>query len=229
LDKVAVLASGGLDSAVLLADLAKNANVYPVYVEAGLAWEAHERRALQAYLEALDSSNVQPLTLLEMPVRRLYGDHWSTTGEGVPGADEPDEAVYLPGRNVLLIGVTAVWCAIHDVGSIAIGSLDDNPFPDATPRFFEDYGRLLSDALDHDLRVVAPYRGRHKHEIIAAFPQLPLELTLTCMSPRDSSAGVPTVQPGSRLTVHCGACNKCFERQQAFAKAGVPDRTHYAS
>jgi 7-cyano-7-deazaguanine synthase len=214
-EQVAVLTSGGLDSAVLLADLAEENTAYPIYIEAGLAWEVEEKRALHAYLEALDRPNVQPLTVLEMPVRRLYGQHWSTTGEGVPNAEAPDIDVYLPGRNVLLIGVTAVWCALHGVNKIAIGSLDENPFPDATPAFFTDYGRLLSAALSHEIEIIAPYRGRHKSDIIAAFPQLPLELTLTCMSPRDGK--------------HCGACNKCFERQQAFIKAGVPDKTPYLS
>jgi 7-cyano-7-deazaguanine synthase in queuosine biosynthesis len=28
--------------------------------------------------------------------------------------------------------------------------------------------------------------------------------------------------------VHCGACSKCRERRDAFAAAGVPDRTAYA-
>jgi 7-cyano-7-deazaguanine synthase len=214
-DKVAVLTSGGLDSAVLLADLARETVVHPVYVEAGLAWEHQEKRALATYLSALARPNVKPLTVLEMPVRSLYGAHWSTTGEGVPGADEPDSAVYLPGRNVLLIGVTAVWCALHETGTIAIGSLNDNPFPDATPRFFEDYGQLLSDALGHELRVIAPYRWRHKAEIIAAFPDLPFELTLTCMNPRNGR--------------HCGACNKCSERREAFREAGVADKTPYAA
>jgi hypothetical protein len=46
----------------------------------------------------------------------------------------------LPGRNVLLIGVTAVWCALHDIGMIAIGSLDANPF-------FEGYGAAGGEAL----------------------------------------------------------------------------------
>ena len=128
MERLAVLASGGLDSAVLLADLGRENIVFPVYVEAGLAWEEREKRALTAYLDALDLPNVQPLTVLEMPVRSLYGKHWSTTGEDVPGYEAPDEAVYLPGRNVLLIGVTAVWCALNDVSGIAIGSLDDNPF-----------------------------------------------------------------------------------------------------
>jgi 7-cyano-7-deazaguanine synthase len=219
MQRIAVLASGGLDSAVLLAGLARKNTVFPVYVEAGLHWEARERRALDTYLAAVKSGNLQPLTVLEVPVRSLYGRHWSTTGEGVPEYDEPDETVYLPGRNVLLIGVTAVWCALNDVASIAIGSLDDNPFPDATPAFFEDYGRLLSGALDHALTVVAPYRRQHKSQIIARFPDLPLHLTLTCMAPLDRDG----------MLLHCGACNKCRERQEAFRDANVPDRTPYAT
>lgn len=213
--RVAVLASGGLDSAVLLAGLAAGATVFPIYVEAGLAWEDEEKRALRAFLDALHDANIQPPTMLELPLRRLYGGHWSTTGGDVPGYEAPDSAVYLPGRNVLLIGVTAVWCALHDVGTIAIGSLDANPFPDATPSFFDGYGRLLSEALTHEIEIVAPYRDRHKRDLIAASAALPLHLTLTCMAPRDGQ--------------HCGACNKCRERQEAFRDAGVEDRTRYAS
>jgi 7-cyano-7-deazaguanine synthase len=217
-DRVAVLASGGLDSAVLLADLAESSRVLPVYVEAGLAWEAREQQALRAYLEALGHVNIGPLTVLQMPVDSLYGVHWSTTGRGIPDASAPDRDVYLPGRNVLLLGVTAVWCALNDVARIAIGSLDDNPFPDATPQFFADYSRLLSGALAHEIRIEAPYRSRHKAEIIAEHPGLPLELSLTCMSPR--------LGPDDSL-LHCGACNKCEERRRAFREAGVPDRTAY--
>ena len=213
--RVAVLASGGLDSAVLLASLAREATVFPVYVEGGLAWEDDEKRALRAFLDTLNDDSVQPLTVLDLPVRRLYGEHWSATGEGVPGYEAPDSSVYLPGRNVLLVGVTAVWCALHGVGTIAIASLDANPFPDATPSFFAGYGRVLSEALGHDVEVVAPYRHLRKSDLIARFAALPLHLTLTCMAPRDAT--------------HCGACNKCRERQGAFAEAGVEDRTPYAT
>ncbi|HLF78820.1 MAG TPA: 7-cyano-7-deazaguanine synthase [Dehalococcoidia bacterium] len=217
MERIAVLTSGGLDSAVLLADLAREATVFPVYIEAGLAWESYEKQALASYLAELKIENVQPLTTLELPVRSLYGNHWSTTGENVPDSDAPDIDVYLPGRNVLLIGLTSVWCALQNVHTIAIGSLDDNPFPDATPRFFEDFGRVVGSALDHEIKVVAPYRSQHKSQIIARFPELPLELTLTCMAPRLVDGSV----------VHCGACNKCEERRRAFVSAGVADKTKY--
>jgi 7-cyano-7-deazaguanine synthase len=219
MDRIAVLASGGLDSAVLLADLASNDTVFPIYVETGLAWEPLEKRALLSYLAALELPSLQPLVVLEMPVAGIYGRHWSTTGEEVPSYEAPDSAVYLPGRNVILIGLAAVWCSLHNVGTIAIGSLDDNPFPDATPSFFEDYGRLLTTALAHEMRVIAPYRNQHKSQLIERFPNLPLELTLTCMAP---------VTLGT-FVLHCGACNKCRERHSAFMAAGVRDRTAYVS
>lgn len=215
MDRVAVLTSGGLDSAVLLVALAEHAEVVPVYVQSDLVWEEEEQQALRAFLQAVARPRIASLIVLQLPLRSIYGAHWSVTGEGVPGEAAPDRAVFLPGRNVLLIGLTAVWCSLHAVGKIAIGSLDENPFPDATPAFFERYARLLSDAVSHPIEVVAPFRGLHKWDIIARHGELPLELTLTCMVPRGG--------------VHCGACNKCRERREAFQRAGVPDRTRYGT
>lgn len=219
MERVAVLASGGLDSSVLLADLARSHEVFPVYIQAGLAWEKLERRALDEFLAALNHHNVRGLTVLDLPVRSLYGEHWSTTGKEIPDAEAPDIDVYLPGRNVLLLGLAGVWCALNDVHEVAIGSLAGNPFPDATPEFFDDYSKVLSVSLAHELRIVAPYRERHKAEIIAEFPALPLEKTLTCMS--------PSIVEGE--LVHCGNCNKCNERRVSFEYAQVEDRTKYLS
>jgi len=213
-DRVAVLASGGLDSAVLVAGMAKHAVVYPIYVAKGLAWERQELAALRRFLAALDGRNVQPVTVLRVPVKNIYGEHWSVTGRGVPAADAPDVKVFLPGRNILLIALAAVWCSVHDVHRIALGSLGGNPFPDATPEFFSEMARLVSQGLGFAVTVEAPYRGLHKDDLIRRAEHLPLELTLTCMAPRGGK--------------HCGACNKCYERQQAFVRAEVEDRTRYA-
>jgi 7-cyano-7-deazaguanine synthase len=222
-DRVAVLTSGGLDSAVLVADLARNADVFPLYVEFGLAWEAAEQEALRTYLAALGGRRFAPLATLAVPVDRVYGRHWSLTGQDVPGFDAEIDADYLPGRNILLLGVAGVWCALHDVHRIALGSLMQNPYPDATPEFFADYGRLLSGALSHAIEVVAPYRGMKKSELIRTHRELPLHLTLTCIGRK---AGVSLDQHGP---LHCGACLKCHERHEAFVEAGVSDRTRYAA
>ncbi len=212
-EKISVLASGGLDSSVLIAKSATDAQVYPIYVRCGFAWEEIELQFLQSFLDALNSRHVMPTTVLSAPIAVLYGDHWSVSGARVPAADEPDENTYLPGRNILLISLAAIWGSTHSVSRIAIGSLGSNPFPDATPGFFASFARSLSMGLRHDVLIEAPLSNFHKEDLIKEFKDLPLELTLTCMAPRDGQ--------------HCGRCNKCFERQQAFHKAGVIDRTIY--
>jgi len=214
MDRIAVLASGGLDSCVLVADKARDAEVYPIYVQWGLAWEVSERKALESFLSAVKNPHTHSPIVISMPIKAVYADHWSLKGDSVPGADEPDSAVFLPGRNILLLGLAAVWCSTHDVSRISIGSLGGNPFPDATPEFFERFADTLSTGLGHKILVDAPYRGLSKSDIIKRFRELPLELTLTCMAPADGR--------------HCGRCNKCGERRNAFRESGVPDRTVYA-
>ena len=214
MNSIAVLTSGGLDSCVLLADVAREAEAWPLYVRAGLAWEDEERRAVERFIAALDSPNVRPLVELSAPMRPIYGDHWSTTGVDVPKPGDADDAVFMPGRNIVLIGLAAVWCSTRGVHKIAIGSLGGNPFPDATPEFFDAFAAALTRGLAHKMQVLAPYRGRTKADLIRQNSHLPLELSLTCMTPAAS--------------LHCGQCQKCEERIDAFTAAGMEDATRYA-
>ena len=62
----------------------------------------------------------------------------------VPGADTPDEAVYLPGRNALLAIKAALWCQLHDIDVLAVATLKSNPFDDASASFFHHLGLALS-------------------------------------------------------------------------------------
>src|SRR6266404_9462850 len=92
---LAVLISGGLDSAILLGqELRNHPAVYPLFIRFGLAWEAVEKAYLDHFLEAVSSPALQPLIVLEQPVADLYGEHWSLSGREVPRADDRDEAVF---------------------------------------------------------------------------------------------------------------------------------------
>jgi 7-cyano-7-deazaguanine synthase len=216
--KTAVLVSAGLDSAVLLAAEARATRVHPVYVSAGFAWERDEIAALERLLAAPPlAGRAEPLARLSIPVADLYPeDHWALHGRA-PAFDTPDEDVYLPGRNVLLIAKAAVLCAARGVERLALGPLAGNPFPDATPQFFAAMGRAVSLGLAHELALVAPLAAMRKSEVVRLGTDLgvPLEATLSCMSPRNG--------------LHCGRCSKCRERRDAFAEAGVADPTTYAS
>src|SRR5262245_19697035 len=213
----AVLFSGGLDSAVLLAmELADGAAVYPIHIRSGLAWEEAEARTIARLLAAPSfAGRVQPPTTLTVDMRDVYPEtHWAIQGKP-PAYDTPDEDVYLDGRNIVLIAKAAVWCARHKVERLALGPLAGNPFPDATPEFFSTMARAMSLGLAHPFSVVAPLTSLHKEDVIKRGIELgvPLELTLSCMNPVHDH--------------HCGQCSKCRERQDAFKAAGVEDRTVY--
>lgn len=212
----AVLLSAGLDSAVLAACEARTSRVQPIYVSAGLAWEQQELAALDRLLATAPFTSLLPLARLTFTVRDLYpASHWALRGEP-PAFDTPDEDVYLTGRNVILLTKASIYCARHGIERIALGPLAGNPFPDATPEFFAAMARALSLGLAHEIRIDTPLARKEKSEVIRIGVDLgvPLELTLSCMNPKDG--------------MHCGLCSKCRERRDAFNEAGVEDKTRYA-
>lgn len=213
---IGVLLSGGLDSGILLHRLlAEGRRILPLYLRCGLHWEQGELYWLRRFLQAVRSPRLFPLTIVDVPLRATYGTHWSLTGRRIPGARSPDQAVELPGRNLLLVSHAAIVCVPRRITTIAIGILKGNPFGDATPRFFADLASLLSHALRRPIRILTPLRRLSKTQLIRSAREVPLHLTFSCL------------QPCGRL--HCGHCNKCAERTRAFRHAGVPDPTRYAT
>ena len=212
---VAVLASGGLDSAILVAELLRQGSVvHPIYVRFGLAWEPTEEAHLRRFLDTLTRPSPEPLTALNVPIASTYGTHWSVSGEAVPDERSADDAVYLPGRNLLLLAQPSVWCALHGVHTIALGTLKGNPFPDSSREFFEDFASLLQRGMSHSFEVVTPFAALTKADVLELGRGLDLGHTFSCIDP----------QAGR----HCGRCNKCAERRLAFSELQIDDVTEYA-
>ena len=210
-----MLVSGGLDSSVLLAEsLAVYPLVHPIYVRTGSHWEDAERRYLARFLSAVRTAALAPLVVLDQPVGDLYGRHWSTSGDGAPDADAPNDADFLPGRNVLLFAKPLIWCRLNGVPELATAPLASNPFPDATPQFYDGFAELLGRALGERVAILRPYAHLSKADVIRRGRGMPLEHTFSCIRP-----------VGERP---CGRCIKCGERQRGFREAGVPDPTSYA-
>jgi 7-cyano-7-deazaguanine synthase len=206
--------SGGLDSAVLLGESAQvYPVVYPLYVRTGLAWEEVELAHLGRFLAGIARASLQPLQILDQPVADLYGKHWSMTGFGVPDAQTPDEAVFLPGRNALLLCKALLWCHLNAVSQLALGILEANPFPDATPQFFKAFTSAINMAVLGEVTVLTPYTGLPKIEVVHRGKRMPLQETFSCINPK--------------VGKHCGQCNKCAERQKAFVDSGIADPTYY--
>jgi 7-cyano-7-deazaguanine synthase len=219
---IAVLFSAGLDSAVLLAHAAHEnpgRPVQPIYVSAGLAWEAEERAIAARLLHAppYTAPAILPLVSLAVDMRDVYpASHWAVRGDP-PAYDTPDEAVYIDGRNIVLLSKTAVYMARAHIARVMIGPLAGNPFPDASREFFAAMERALSTGLAWQIQIDAPFAAMHKEAVITLGRSLgvPFDLTLSCMQPAKGA--------------HCGRCSKCRERIEAFREAGVEDPTPYSA
>lgn len=212
---IGVLASGGLDSAILVSYLLdRGERVQPLYVESGLHWQTAELAGLKSYLQAVARPELAPLVVLELPLADLYGNHWSTSGQEIPDAATPDEAVYLPGRNLLLSIKPALWCQMHGVGRLALGVLGSNPFADASDSFFNALEAVLANLGQPPLKIERPFGAMHKKEVMQLGRNYPFEKSFSCIAPIRG--------------LHCGKCNKCAERQAAFRAAELQDLTEYA-
>ncbi|HVU88796.1 MAG TPA: 7-cyano-7-deazaguanine synthase, partial [Pirellulales bacterium] len=97
----------------------------------------------------------------------------------------------------------------------ALAPLASNPFPDATDKFFAAYEQALNLATGGQVHIERPFAQMTKRQVMELGRAYPLELTFSCIDPREG--------------LHCGRCNKCAERMQAFQSAGMADPTQYAA
>jgi 7-cyano-7-deazaguanine synthase len=212
--RVVVLASGGLDSCVLLACVAELAGeVYPLFVRNGHPWEDAEVAALRRFVAALGRPQIRPVAERALPLRDLLEAHWGAGGYQ-PGFSDGYSANFIPGRNLALLSVASLFAFVQGAGALALGLIEGNPYPDASPRFFAAFETLFAEGLGRSLAILTPFAKLPKDEVVRIGEALPLELSLSCVNPVDGQ--------------HCGSgCNKCAERQKAFALAGIADPTSY--
>ena len=204
--RVCVLVSGGLDSSVLVADMLQQGyEVYPFYVRSGFYWEKVEMIWLKRLLKTLRCARLKPLTVADSPASGILLRHWSLDGKGVPSAKAAWNSVYLPGRNLLLLGQAGLFCSLRGIPLLAQGLLKGNPFGDATPRFRWAMQRAINTGLDKRIKLAAPYAALSKFQVLKRIEGFPVDLTFSCLKPR-----------GLR---HCGACSKCEERERCLTKA----------
>ena len=212
-----LLLSGGVDSAVLLDRLLTGyRRVVPFYVRTGCVWDPCELKAVRRIVasQAQGCQRLAEPVVLEMPLGDLYDDHWSISGADVPDDTTADEAVFLPGRNPLLLVKPVLWCQANGIGKLALATLANNPFDDASPEFFAAFEEMIRQATGDVVQIVRPFERLTKQRVLELGRHLPLELTFSCLAPIEG--------------LHCGRCNKCAERRLAFRQLALRDATRYA-
>lgn len=218
--KIIAIVSGGMDSVTMAHQLHTAGNdLHLLSVDYGQrhrkehAFAAAAAQRLGAPHQIADLSAIGSLlrgsSLTDASVEVPDGG-W--TGFGSPNI--------VPNRNALLLAVAFAVAVVENAETVAIGIMADDfvTVPDSRPAFLESFiamERIATEGYAHaDLDLVAPLAGKTKADVVTLGESLhvPWTQTWTCLR---------------GLAEHCGHCAACSERQEAFAKAGVPDPTVY--
>lgn len=225
-DKVVLLLSGGLDSAVTAA-IARERG-YAVYALTLRYGQRHavETAAAQRVAAALEVTGhlVQTIDL------RAFGGSALTADIDVPkGADDSAVApgipvTYVPARNTIFLALALAYAESIDARDIFIGvnALDYSGYPDCRPAFIEAFEQLANlgtraGVEGRRFRIHAPLLAMTKADIIREGARLGVDFSLThsCYDP--SPEGLA-----------CGRCDSCRLRRQGFTRAGIADPILYA-
>ncbi|MBF0253823.1 MAG: 7-cyano-7-deazaguanine synthase [Candidatus Omnitrophica bacterium] len=209
--KALILLSGGTMSLSLLNEAARVfTEVSPVYVQSGFRWEEAELHGLKKFLRVYKKPNVEPLTLLQLPLKDLFGGHWSNTGVKAPSARAQSAETILPGRDFLMFAKAAVAATLGGYSVIGAGYTSESPMAQTARQFGEDIGALLGRYVNNRLGLWLPFAAKTRDEALFGAKDLNLEFSFSCMTPKGY--------------LHCGECFKCHERKLTFFKSGMTDK-----
>jgi 7-cyano-7-deazaguanine synthase len=192
--KVVVLASGGVDSSVMMLLLKKEGhNVLPLFIDYGQLAREKEWASCQNLCNFLG---------LE-PFRMDVSGFGKCIPSGITNGDlDIEKNAFLPTRNLLFLTLGAAYGHVKSVNAVAIGILSNPIFPDQTIEFIRAAQKSISAALGKNIVILAPFLALDKRDTLRLGIKygLPLNLTSSCHS--DSK------EP-------CGHCISCKERLAA--------------
>lgn len=226
--RAVVLLSGGMDSAVSLAEArADGFDVHALSFDYG----QRHRAELEAAARIASSLDAQRHVVVRLDLR-AFGGSALTSDIAVPkdrigheGADEIP-VTYVPARNTIFLSVALGYAETIGASDLFIGvnAIDYSGYPDCRPEFIEAFERMANlgtkmGAEGTRVRIHTPLARMSKREIVERGVALGVDfgLTLTCYDP----VGGPSAREGR--VAPCGHCDACILRAQGFAAAGLVD------
>jgi len=223
--KAVVLFSGGMDSAVLLADaLEKYEEIYALTVFYG---QRHEREVNAAYtqVKALKSPKLKQHIMVDLTEYGKLIAHGTallkTSSQLVPNMRDiighPQSITYVPNRNMTFLSVAAGYAETVGAEKVctAIVELDNlSGYYDCTQPFIDNMNAVLGLNRMHKIQIECPLVTLSKKEIILRGVELGVDFSKTW-----------TCYKGEELS--CGECPSCAGRIKGFIEAGFIDPLPY--
>lgn len=232
--KAVCLLSGGMDSAVTLAEArAAGFRTHALTFRYGQT-HASELDAAERVARALGAAEHR---IVAVDLAALGGS--SLVGAGAIPRDRSPRAIgtgvpatYVPARNTVFLAVALGWAETLGAADLFIGvnAVDYSGYPDCRPAFLRAFEALAGEATAAGaergvrFRVHAPLLELSKGAIVLRALELGVDLGLThtCYAP------IEGVEQGGRALA-CGRCDACLLRLKGFREAGRADPLSYAT
>jgi 7-cyano-7-deazaguanine synthase len=222
-DLAVVLASGGLDSCVCVAEAARDFDLALLHVNYGQRTQARELRAFTAIADHYQVPEDRCLVTDLQHLARIGGSSLTDatraveTGEPDPAAGIP--STYVPFRNAHILAIGTSWAEVLGAGALFIGAVeeDSSGYPDCRESFYRAFQQTIDEGTRPDTQITihTPLIHLDKAAIVRRGLELaaPLHLTWSCYVNEDRA---------------CGQCESCRLRLRGFQRAGAPDPIPYA-
>lgn len=215
--KTVVVLSGGMDSAVLLADLVhKGHPCVAISFDYGSKHNACELPLAKAMCEHLGVSH----TLVPLPfINDLFDSSLLKSGAEVPdGAYDADnmKSTVVPFRNGIMLSIAAGYAESVGASQVALASHagDHAIYPDCRPEFNDALSAAIHIGTDDQVSLAFPFAHLDKRDIGDLGRSLGVDFSATW-----------TCYKGG--TAHCGTCGACDERKYALRHDEGLDPTTY--
>jgi 7-cyano-7-deazaguanine synthase len=215
-----VLASGGLDSAVCLAEAKTQFEVALLHINYGQRTEARELRAFGALADHFEITRrlVADISYLKEIGGSSLVDENLQVETGLPTGTEEVPSTYVPFRNAHILSVGVSWAEVTGAEALFIGAVeeDGSGYPDCREEFYRKFAAAVDAGTKPDTKIAirTPLIGMDKAAIVRRGMELdvPLELTWSCYTESEEA---------------CGVCESCRLRLRGFDRAGIKDPIPY--
>jgi 7-cyano-7-deazaguanine synthase len=220
-----VVLSGGLDSVVLLHNLTKETGsaLRAIYFDIGYLSSVPEKNAAKAFcyqlnvpIEIVDVRGIFGMVSGFVPIE-LLGLGELDKGQPIPIKNKPTspDKDYVSGFHVIL-GLASYYAMLGNMGSIHVGIIKEQiQYSKGLKSFLKDWPSTVAKLNPHrPFTLEAPFADKSKSEVIQLGMDLSIDISRTWSCYRSGP-------------LHCGVCNGCASRKQAFSKATVDDPTAY--
>ncbi len=224
LKKAVIIFSGGLDSVCTAIHLQSKFELYAITFSYGQKANQEIKMAkLFAKILQLKEHKIVNIDFM----KELYGKTNVLTNQKMRIPSKFDYSIVVPLRNAIFLSIASAWAYTKNAQMIAYGAhTGDQRYPDCRPSFSKLIEKAFNEGeidgirkgIRKKIRVWTPYiAGLSKSDLLQiGFKKIENQIFKT-WSCYDS------------VKIHCGKCESCNNRKEAFCKARLNDKTRYAS